>query len=340
MFKRGAARNFYNISYTPTLDIIGGETLLYTDLADYALELYCSKLKEHHLNSDKKVIMSTNGTLISESTDIQNFLKKWKHIVGLSMSIDGTKESHDKYRLDANGNGTWDRAVEGAKWVMANLPDMKINARLTATKENIGSLSDGVIGLYELGFTNVGMRAAVGFDYWEDDEDTINYVYSCFKPISDYLLEHPNNRFAPYHLYYANAHNMNGKNQGCNCGDDRYVTLGVDGLVYHCMRMATCEKSKFPFAMIDKETDEFVVLPNNPTEMLTGCWKYCPEKCHTCPISSVCGLCVAAVVEYNQEDLSAYHKQYSTCGYNKGLSLAGKDYFERKILLESNNLNT
>ena len=329
MFKRAAARNFYGSNYTPTLDIIGGETLMYLDLADYTLTLYSELLNQYNLIPDKKVVMATNGTLISKSKEIQEFLNKWKDLVGLSFSIDGAKEAHDKYRVDAKGKGSWNKAISGAKWVMKNIPDMRINARITITKENIDTIGKGVIDLYKKGFRRIGMRAAVGFDYWEDTEDNVNYVKECLLPINDYLLDHPDKWFAPYHLYYKNVQNVNGKNYGCNCGNDCYVTLGTDGLIYHCMRMATCESAKYPFARIDPENYDFVVLPDNPTDMLCGCWRYSPVKCQKCSLNSMCGLCVAAVIENNPNNFKEYYDKYSLCSYTKGLALAAKDYYSR-----------
>lgn len=55
--------------------------------------------------------IQTNGLSMSE--EWAEFFHKNKFLVGLS--LDGTKEIHDKYRVDASGNGTFDRVLAAAK---------------------------------------------------------------------------------------------------------------------------------------------------------------------------------------------------------------------------------
>ena len=55
--------------------------------------------------------LQTNGTLINK--DWIALFKKYNYLVGLS--IDGNKEIHDKFRLDAQGNGTFRRVLKTAK---------------------------------------------------------------------------------------------------------------------------------------------------------------------------------------------------------------------------------
>lgn len=55
--------------------------------------------------------IQTNGLMMSDEWG--EFLHKHKFLVGLS--LDGTREVHDKYRHDASGNGTYERVVGAAK---------------------------------------------------------------------------------------------------------------------------------------------------------------------------------------------------------------------------------
>jgi uncharacterized protein len=61
--------------------------------------------------------LQTNATLIS---------KKWiqlfnKYKIGLGISIDGTKETHDTYRVDHYGNGSYDSVIKGIKLLKEEL---------------------------------------------------------------------------------------------------------------------------------------------------------------------------------------------------------------------------
>ncbi len=55
--------------------------------------------------------LQTNGICIDENWC--RFLKENQFLVGLS--VDGTKETHDSYRHDKNGNGTYDRILRAAE---------------------------------------------------------------------------------------------------------------------------------------------------------------------------------------------------------------------------------
>ncbi len=55
--------------------------------------------------------LQTNGLLIDR--DWAYFLEKYKFLVGLS--LDGPKHIHNKYRLDHNGRGSWDKVVYSGK---------------------------------------------------------------------------------------------------------------------------------------------------------------------------------------------------------------------------------
>ena len=56
------------------------------------------------------ISISSNGLLYFDKR-VQNFIKKYKNNLSLSISIDGNKELHDTCRVDLNGNGTYDRAL-------------------------------------------------------------------------------------------------------------------------------------------------------------------------------------------------------------------------------------
>lgn len=55
--------------------------------------------------------LQTNGTLINK--EWISLFKKYNYLVGLS--IDGNREIHDKFRLDAEGNGTFRKVLKTAK---------------------------------------------------------------------------------------------------------------------------------------------------------------------------------------------------------------------------------
>jgi sulfatase maturation enzyme AslB (radical SAM superfamily) len=60
------------------------------------------------------VNMCSNGVLYT-TPKVQEYFKKYGHLTHLSISIDGNKELHDSCRIDINGNGSYDKAIEAVK---------------------------------------------------------------------------------------------------------------------------------------------------------------------------------------------------------------------------------
>ena len=58
-----------------------------------------------------KINIGSNGILYN-TPKVQNFFNKYGNFISFGISIDGNKELHDSCRVDLNGEGTYDRAIE------------------------------------------------------------------------------------------------------------------------------------------------------------------------------------------------------------------------------------
>lgn len=88
----------------------GGEPLVCFDVVKQVIE-YCNAEYSH-----KKIVyaMTTNGTLITK--EIAEFLAEAKCI--MTVSLDGPKEMHDKYRVFADGKGSYEPTINGLKMLV------------------------------------------------------------------------------------------------------------------------------------------------------------------------------------------------------------------------------
>ena len=88
----------------------GGEpTLLKKELFEYM----CIQLRLLEKKHDKVINLgiTTNGTFIDD-----DWMKLWKkYNVGVSVSIDGDAEAHNRYRVDFKGKGTYSLVSQGIK---------------------------------------------------------------------------------------------------------------------------------------------------------------------------------------------------------------------------------
>ncbi len=121
----------------------GGEPTLKFDLikeiTEYAEELAVIKKKTIEFD------MTSNGILLNE--EMIDFFSS--HKIKVLLSIDGLKESHNRFRVDKSGNGTFERVIKGMKLLKNSQP--WIGTKMTVSPENVPNLFDDVLGLYKLG---------------------------------------------------------------------------------------------------------------------------------------------------------------------------------------------
>ncbi len=116
---------------SPVILFSGGEPLCRKDLPDLA---------QHAVSKGMRAVISTNGTLITESVACQ--LKA----VGLSyvgISLDGLRATNDRFR---GVEGAFDCALEGIR--ACKRAGIKIGLRYTITKHNVQDI-DGIFHLLE-----------------------------------------------------------------------------------------------------------------------------------------------------------------------------------------------
>ena len=311
-------------SVAPTLCFIGGEPLLHPELIDAALTVWHDLNRKYRL-SETRCPVITNGTLIAESKNVQALLEKWSHSLRFSFSIDGTQKTHDAFRVDLQGNGSWNRAIEGYKIARQFVGESSCRAKATFSRETVTHFSDGVIELFEQGFSIV--HATTMYEICWNEEET-PYVYSLFRPLINYLLEHErfkrlNFRPLPIELPETGCMTMN---RACSCYQNGSMCLGLNGLVYGCHRMA-CASRLRPHRKVTKSGFE-EISPELPRIGL-NVWKYRPEKCRSCFLGAVCIHCANSIFEYDFDDLTAFHKVYSPCGWTKGMYAAQLDFARR-----------
>ncbi len=87
----------------PMISFYGGEALLELDLIEIVIE----EGREHPRGKDAMFIIDTNGVLLTDRAIDLVIRKK----VFLQISIDGPAMWHDQNRVDAHGNGTFDKVL-------------------------------------------------------------------------------------------------------------------------------------------------------------------------------------------------------------------------------------
>lgn len=124
--------------------IHGGEPFLAFDKMKYIV----SEFKDRCKALEKNIIFltTTNATILND--EIINFIIN--EMPDITVSIDGTKETHDKNRPFKGGKGSHDIAMENSLKLLNILPNIRL--RMTFDSGSVANLYKDVKYLIDLGF--------------------------------------------------------------------------------------------------------------------------------------------------------------------------------------------
>ena len=128
----------------PITDLIftGGEPLLRFDLIK-------SVLKRINSKRNMRIFINTNGSLLNY--EITKFIKKYD--VNIELSLDGSREIHDKHRRLKNNSGTFDIIAKNIKILKTHKIDLNINC--VVTPDSIKGLAERLLYLIKEFKSNV-----------------------------------------------------------------------------------------------------------------------------------------------------------------------------------------
>lgn len=123
----------FDLSRFRHINITGGEPFVRKDLLTILQEI--SKIPQC-----RNIAIQTNGIYIAENPDVLKQLKEYG-VTGMGVSIDGLRETHDKFR---RRQGSWDKSIEAAKKGVET--GLAVTVSTVAYAKNI----DEIAQLYEL----------------------------------------------------------------------------------------------------------------------------------------------------------------------------------------------
>ncbi|MCD7934124.1 MAG: thioether cross-link-forming SCIFF peptide maturase [Oscillospiraceae bacterium] len=136
------------------VDFFGGEPLMNWDVVKQ-LVAYARSVEAAH-GKHFRFTLTTNGMLIDD--DVIDFANR--EMDNVVLSLDGRKEIHDRFRVDAAGNGSYDRIVPKFQKLVAARGDKGYYMRGTFTHANPDFTKD-LFHMVDLGFTQLSMEPVV-----------------------------------------------------------------------------------------------------------------------------------------------------------------------------------
>lgn len=319
-------------------DFIGGEPFLNIDLIDKVMDYTITKL----INTNSPLLYFTRFMLCSNGTlyfdpKVQKFLDKYYQWISISISIDGNKELHDACRKFPDGSGSYDLAVAAVNaWreKSGNFPCSKI----TVSPSNVSYLTDAVINLLNLGFTDIlgnvvfekGWTLEHAKIYYKEltklgnyllDNDLANDVYISF-------FEYPDARmFQP-----KDWSNPDERQNWCG-GNGGMIAMNYSGNIYPCLRY-------MEDSLAGSDVEPIIVGNVNKNELATtekqkqwtrelkaiDSYTQSSDECRECPIATGCAWCQA----YNYQETGCVNKRVTyICPMHKARALANVEFWNK-----------
>jgi len=151
------------------LSFFGGEPLLRKKLVFDTID-YSSRVA-HEKDVSFTYRLTTNGTMVDN-----HFVERCRAVgLQLALSIDGTKEAHDKHRRFRNGSPTFDAVSRAGKTILQELPDAL--AMLTLNEDTVPLLFDSVGFLHAFGFKQVAIALNYASSWSEAGLDDLRLQY-------------------------------------------------------------------------------------------------------------------------------------------------------------------
>ena len=289
------------------VDFFGGEPLMNWQVVKDLVKYARSVEKQH--NKNFRFTLTTNGMLIDDEV-IEFSNREMSNVV---LSLDGRREIHDRYRVDYEGRGSWDRIVPKFQEFVKRRGDKNYYIRGTFTHANPDFLKD-IETMLDLGFTELSMEPVVAA---ENDpasltKEDISVVKEQYEKLALLMLDREKEG-RPFTFYHYMIDLKDGpcvykRISGCGSGTE-YMAVTPWGDLYPCHQFVGDEKFRLGDVWNGVNNVEM-------TDEFRTCNVYSRQECRECWARLYCsGGCAA----------NAYHASGSVNGiYEKGCELFKK----------------
>ena len=208
--------------------LFGGEPTLAMDGVRFAVETVTTRCAENDLAC--RFAMTTNGLLLDAAT-IETCVSR---NVKILLSVDGLAPSHDAYRRDKQGHGTFDAVLGALKRLKALQP--WIGVKMTIMPSEAGRLFDNVRGLHDLGVNQFLIGRATGVAWPSTARDALA---SEMTRLGRWIAERPRHDLVVDGFSNPSAPGVFG------CGAARQgIAVNVAGEVSGCARILSLDSGR------------------------------------------------------------------------------------------------
>lgn len=311
------------------LDFIGGEPLLEAELIEKICDYWFVECwrRKIPLAAYTRISFATNGQSWFTPA-AQHLFEKYHDMMSVTVSIDGVKELHDRYRLTPDGFGSFDKAFTAFRngkqkygWT---------SSKMTFVPGSFLYIYPSVKQMVEEGCRDIYCNYAYEPVYTKDDAKSL---YCELKKVANYVLtDHPE-------VWVSILSDTIGEpaledHNWCG-GTGDMLSIAPDGSVYPCIRYAPISIGKDMASKIclgDCYNGLYVTDEQIKTKELLDSitlTSQSTDECINCPVASGCGWCSG----YNYELFGTPNKRAThICLAHKARVLASCYYYNRRYL--------
>ncbi len=244
------------------IDFFGGEPFMaYSQIKEICEWTWSKQWETKYL-----FFATTNGVLIHG--EIKEWLKANKSRFWVSLSLDGTPESHNINR--SNSYYKIDIPFFKECWPLQTV-------KMTISKETVDKIYDNIVHIHSLGFNITGTNFAEGID-WEDKK-YVSIVRIQLEKLCQFYIDNPNIKVPPIlnmRLFKCEQPRHTAK----WCGTGEYMAaLNTDGKVYPCTFLT-------PMTFDGKDLELINSIDFKNSSLFTD--EDCIKNCYLHPVCNNC----------------------------------------------------
>ncbi|HUT03693.1 MAG TPA: radical SAM protein [bacterium] len=254
----------------------GGEPLLNFE-AIKAVALKAEQLAKEH-GKNLSLDMTTNG--IPATQEKLEFMAE--HGIKFLLSLDGDRETHDRYRHLKNGKGTYDLVSPRLAEFKRYQPWM--GSRVTVQPDTLGKLAANVRHLHSIGVNQFIIGAADGAEW---PQELVDEYTRQWEQVADFYIE---TRRRGGHIRITEFEEpLDGRPNltplwGCQAGRDS-VCVSYNGDIHPCSKMLSVCRSQ-PVSYLGNVWDGITDVDERANVM--SIWHPRRPKCESCDLAWMC----------------------------------------------------
>ncbi len=235
--------------------------------------------------------ITSNGVLLNRAM-ITYFAE---HKIKVLLSVDGLENTHNSFREDKHGHGTFKKVAE----VMQILKETQpwIGVRMTVMPENVQNLFDDILGLYGMGVNQFIIAHATGIKW--SDEDIESYCTQFRKLFEWYTKEHRQD----LRIYHFEKSDKGSNFFGCQAGRNS-ISVSPNGEISPCSKVLALNNNHL-LAKLGDVTNGLTYI-NNRLELMR-----CSQLQASCEAKGIAadfeGECFASNYEENKDLFQPVH---------------------------------